>query len=102
MTEPDPPRPAEAPAGQSRRRWVAIITGALSVLVGVIYLVLITLLDSRGPMRPPPPEAFGIANAPPVSPSPVGAAVRAGVRQAPPGAVAAAAVAPAAGAPPPG
>ena len=34
----------------SRGRWVAIVTGALSVAIGVIYLVLITVLDSRGPM----------------------------------------------------
>ena len=37
---------------------MAIITGALSVAIGVIYLLLITVLDSRGPMRPPPPEAL--------------------------------------------
>jgi len=43
---------------QQRGRWVAIVTGALSVLVGVVYLALITVLDSRGPMRPPPPEAL--------------------------------------------
>jgi hypothetical protein len=45
---------------QSRGRWVAVITGALSVLIGVAYLVLITVLDSRGPLQPPPPEALGI------------------------------------------
>ena len=39
-------------------RWVAIVTGALSVAIGVLYLALITVLDSRGPMRPPPPEAL--------------------------------------------
>ncbi len=43
----------------SRGRWVAIITGAISVLIGIFYLVLITVLDARGPMLPPPPEAFG-------------------------------------------
>ena len=47
----------------TRGRWVAIVTGALSVLIGVIYLVLITVLDSRGPMRPPPPEALAGAEA---------------------------------------
>jgi len=45
---------------QTRGRWVAIVTGALSVLIGVAYLVLITVLDSRGPLLPPPPEALGL------------------------------------------
>tara|TARA_Y100000287_G_scaffold146326_1_gene121201 strand:- start:124 stop:345 length:222 start_codon:yes stop_codon:yes gene_type:complete len=42
-----------------RPRWVAIITGAISVLIAVLYLALITVLDARGPMLPPPPEALG-------------------------------------------
>ena len=46
-------------AAQNKRgRWVAIVTGAMSVLIGVLYLGLITVLDSRGPMRPPPPAAL--------------------------------------------
>lgn len=48
---------------QTRGRWVAIITGALSVLIGVAYLLLIALLDSRGPLLPPPPEALGFSPA---------------------------------------
>ncbi|PZV00683.1 MAG: hypothetical protein DCF23_14115 [Cyanobium sp.] len=49
-------------AEPSRRgRWVAIITGALSILIGVLYLGLITVLDARGPLLPPPPEALGAA-----------------------------------------
>ena len=51
-----------------RPRWVAIATGAVSIAIGVIYLLLITLLDARGPMRPPPPEALGVAAGPPQSP----------------------------------
>ena len=43
---------------RSRERWIAIITGAFSVFLGLIYLILITLLDARGPMLPPPPEAL--------------------------------------------
>jgi len=61
-----------------RRRWVAITTGVISVLIGVLYLVLITVLDSRGPMLPPPPEALGLTAAvgdtPIPSPSGVGGA----------------------------
>ncbi len=49
------------PQPQNRRgRWVAILTGAISVLIGIAYLLLITLLDSRGPLLPPPPEALGL------------------------------------------
>ncbi len=45
---------------QTRGRWVAIITGAISILIAAAYLVLITVLDSRGPLLPPPPEAMGL------------------------------------------
>lgn len=48
---------------QTPGRWVAILTGALSVLIGVAYLVLITVLDSRGALLPPPPEALGLSPA---------------------------------------
>ena len=48
---------------QTNGRWVAIITGAFSILIAVAYLVLITILDSRGPMLPPPPEALGVVGA---------------------------------------
>ncbi|KAL3693064.1 hypothetical protein R1sor_006715 [Riccia sorocarpa] len=42
-----------------RGRNTAIITGAISVLLGVGYLVLIQLLDTLGiELIPPPPEAF--------------------------------------------
>ena len=54
---PDP-IPPKAPSKDSRGRWVAILTGALSILIGVAYQVLITVLDSRGPLQPPPPEAL--------------------------------------------
>ena len=42
-----------------RGRWVAIVTGAISVLIGVLYLAMIVVLDSRGPLQPPPAEALG-------------------------------------------
>jgi len=43
-----------------RGRWVAIITGAISIAIAVAYLGLITVLDARGPLQPPPPEALGL------------------------------------------
>ena len=46
-----------------RPRWVAIVTGVISIAIAVVYLLLITVLDARGPMRPPPPEALGVAAA---------------------------------------
>ena len=52
MTDPS----AEARVG--RGRWVAIVTGAISILIGVLYLAVIVVLDSRGPLQPPPPEAL--------------------------------------------
>jgi hypothetical protein len=57
------PAPRREPGRDRRSRWVAILTGALSILIGVAYLVLITVLDSRGPLQPPPPEALGVAAA---------------------------------------
>ncbi len=47
-----------------RGKIVAIITGAFSVLIAFIYLILIVILDARGPMAPPPPEAFGMVATP--------------------------------------
>jgi len=39
-----------------RKKIVAVITGIISVLLGVVYLVLVQLLDSRGGMIPAPVE----------------------------------------------
>lgn len=77
--------PRVTPPDSGRARWVAILTGALSVLIGVAYLVLITLLDSRGPLLPPPPEALGLS-APPaaVAAAPAGAAAAPPPAAAPP------------------
>lgn len=51
---------SEPPTGTStgRGRLVAIVTGTISVLIGVLYLAIIVVLDSRGPLQPPPPEAL--------------------------------------------
>jgi len=56
-----------------RGRWVAIITGAISIAIAVAYLALITVLDARGPLQPPPPEALGLT-APAISSPAVAAA----------------------------
>jgi hypothetical protein len=39
-----------------RGKVVAIITGAISVVLAIAYLVLVSLLDSRGLMQPAPQE----------------------------------------------
>lgn len=56
---------AEPPVASPPRRgrWVAIVTGGLSILIGLLYLTLIAVLDSRGPLQPPPPEALGTLSA---------------------------------------
>lgn len=38
----------------NRGKITAIITGAISILLAVGYLVLVEILDSRGPMVPAP------------------------------------------------
>lgn len=76
-TPPDPP--------SRRSRWVAIITGALSILVAVLYLAFVTLLDSRGPLQPPPPEALaGAVVLPFTAPGAAAAAGPPGAAAAPP------------------
>jgi hypothetical protein len=60
----DSPRPEPVDPSQRRGRWVAIVTGTISVLVAVFYLILIAVLDSRGPLLPPPPEALGQLSVP--------------------------------------
>ena len=37
-----------------RKKIVAIVTGVISVLLGVVYLVIVQLLDARGAMVPAP------------------------------------------------
>jgi len=46
-------------AAQERGQATAVVTGAVAVLLGVAYLVLVRLLDTQGvTLIPPPPEAF--------------------------------------------
>ncbi|MDG2990398.1 hypothetical protein L3556_05545 [Candidatus Synechococcus calcipolaris G9] len=37
-----------------RSKWVAIVTGAIALLLGVGYLALVQLLDWRGDLQPAP------------------------------------------------
>jgi hypothetical protein len=67
-----------------RGRWVAIVTGAISVAIAVAYLLLITVLDSRGPLLPPPPEALGLTPAPVQGAAVVAAPASAGAAAVPP------------------
>ena len=48
------------PDNNSRGRLVAVITGSFSIFIAILYLLLISVLDARGPMLPPPPEALGV------------------------------------------
>ncbi|NJK30642.1 MAG: hypothetical protein HC851_05965 [Acaryochloris sp. RU_4_1] len=43
-----------------RSRWIAVITGAIALLLGVGYLLLVQLLDSRGEMIPAPMSVLQI------------------------------------------
>ncbi|CAK0783768.1 hypothetical protein CVIRNUC_006968 [Coccomyxa viridis] len=62
-SQPGPPS-TSGDTGTSRPRLeegqgTAIVTGAISIIFGVLYLVLVQLLDTRGnQLEPPPPEAF--------------------------------------------
>ncbi|MBE9202823.1 hypothetical protein IQ218_04295 [Synechocystis salina LEGE 06099] len=39
---------------------VAIVTGAISIILAVAYLVLVQILDFRGEMVPAPMETMGL------------------------------------------
>jgi hypothetical protein len=43
-----------------RSKIVAIITGALSILLAIAYLLLVQLLDFRGEMQPAPVSEGGV------------------------------------------
>jgi hypothetical protein len=53
----------------TRSKVVAILTGAIAILLSVLYLLLVQLLDFRGDMVPAPvsrqPNATHMANAAP-------------------------------------
>ncbi|WIA10375.1 hypothetical protein OEZ86_000515 [Tetradesmus obliquus] len=58
------PQQSDAPAAPSapllaKGQGTAIVTGAISVIFGVAYLLLVQFMDMRGgELLPPPPEAF--------------------------------------------
>ena len=45
-----------------RGKIVAIITGALSILLAFAYLIIVQILDFRGEMKPAPISQVGIEN----------------------------------------
>ena len=44
----------------NRSKIVAIITGAISILLAIAYLILVQLLDFRGEMLPAPQEQLSV------------------------------------------
>ena len=42
---------------------LALVTGIFSIAIAFIYLALTIILDTRGPMLPPPSEALGVVGA---------------------------------------
>jgi hypothetical protein len=47
------------PRGLQPGQGTAIVTGAISLILGIAYIALSIALDSRGgALQPPPPEAF--------------------------------------------
>ena len=42
----------------SAKKIVAISTGAIALVISVLYLFAVVALESRGPLQPPPPEAL--------------------------------------------
>ena len=44
----------------NRSKIVAIITGAISILLAIAYLILVQLLDFRGEMLPAPQDQLSV------------------------------------------
>ncbi|MEN9207333.1 MAG: hypothetical protein Q6L50_02990 [Gloeomargarita sp. GMQP_bins_120] len=42
-----------------RGRLTALVTGVIAILLGVLYLAVAWLLDSRGPLQPLPTDELG-------------------------------------------
>lgn len=41
-----------------RSKFVAVVTGAISILLAIVYLLVVQLLDFRGEMKPAPIDDF--------------------------------------------
>jgi hypothetical protein len=53
----------------TRSKIVAIVTGAVSLLIAIAYLVLVQVLDFRGGMLPAPPVGMASAAMEAIGPS---------------------------------
>lgn len=54
---PSAPTPsASTPSSLDRSKWVAIATGVISIVLAIAYLIVVQLLDLRGPMVPAPQD----------------------------------------------
>jgi hypothetical protein len=49
---------AGAAPDDSAKKAVAITTGAIALVISVLYLLAVVALEARGPLQPPPPEAL--------------------------------------------
>ena len=63
-SSPPPPSPAtppppQTPRGPKDQSTTALVTGLVSIIIGVAYLFLVAALNNRGELLPPPPEAYG-------------------------------------------
>ena len=57
--EPGEAAEEDAPPGLRPGQGTAIVTGVISIAIGVAYLALVSVFDQRGAvLQPPPPEAF--------------------------------------------
>ena len=45
-----------------QKKILAIVTGAISILIAIAYLVLVQLIDFRGEMIPAPVDQLSITN----------------------------------------
>ena len=60
LGENDLPRKIGAELTMDSGKIVAIVTGAISIILAVAYLVLVQILDFRGEMVPAPMETMGL------------------------------------------